>query len=195
MEQQVQTTMRVRACHDCCSFAGYLLVALAFAAWAPAACRYAVCQGAEFQNAAFQNAAFQNAAFQNAAFQNAVSQATEPADEAKPVPPESAAEHVGKSCVIEMQVRSARRGDTPIEFLNSREDFRDDKNFTVVILEPGLAAFKKAGIAEPYKHFDGKKIRVTGTVELYRDRPQIRVDNPKQIEIVKEPSASSQKTS
>lgn len=64
-----------------------------------------------------------------------------------------------------------------------------------MIFDEGLEAFEQAGIAEPEKHFDGKKIRVTGVVEIYRDRPQIRVDDPKQIEVVKEDESKSSKQS
>ena len=110
----------------------------------------------------------------------------------KAISPDAAAEHVGQSCVVEMHVRSSRRGDTPICFLNSETDYRDKKNFTIVIFDQGLAKFKKSGVAEPDKHFEGKKLRVTGKVENYRGRPQIRVDEPEQIEIVKEPTNGQQ---
>lgn len=117
--------------------------------------------------------------------------ADEPAPAPKEVDPASAGEHVGETCAIKMRIQSARRGDSPLCFLNSEADFRDKKNFTVVIFEAGLTKFKEAGIAEPEKHFDGKMIRVTGKVENYRGRPQIRVEEPKQIEILKEPAAET----
>lgn len=39
------------------------------------------------------------------------------------IAPEAAVEYAGKQCVIEMQVRSARRGENPIVFLNSEKAF------------------------------------------------------------------------
>lgn len=119
-------------------------------------------------------------------------EAGEPTPAAKKIKPAEAAQHIGETCEIEMDVRSSRRGDRPISFLNSEKDFGDKKNFTVVILEEGLAKFNKSGIAKPEKHFAGKRIRVTGTVEEYRGRPQIRADEPRQIEIVEPPTPPSQ---
>lgn len=119
-----------------------------------------------------------------------LSQGKEPAPPAKKIKPEEAAQHVGETCEVEMEVRSSRRGRRPISFLNSAKDFSDTTNFTVVILEEGLARFKKAGVEEPEKHFAGKRIRVTGRVEEYQGRPQIRADDPRQIEIVKQAEPS-----
>lgn len=119
--------------------------------------------------------------------------ADEPAADApRQVQPESASKHVGETCAITFRVRLARRGDSPMCFLNSEADFRNDKNFTVVIFEAGLTKFKEAGVADPVKHFDGKKVRVTGKVEQYRGRPQIRVDEPKQLEILVETDSDHQ---
>jgi DNA/RNA endonuclease YhcR with UshA esterase domain len=114
--------------------------------------------------------------------------AADAANSTDAITPEMAAGRVGQTCTVEMRVQRGRRGDSPICFLNSEIDFRDKKNFTVVVFEEGLAKFKKAGIDAPENHFEGKLIRVTGKVEKYRGRPQIRVDEPKQIEVVEEPA-------
>jgi DNA/RNA endonuclease YhcR with UshA esterase domain len=42
------------------------------------------------------------------------------------------------------------------------------------------------GIADPAEHFKGKKVRATGTVKLHKERPEIAVEDPKQIELVEE---------
>ncbi|MBL9123324.1 MAG: hypothetical protein JNG90_06795 [Planctomycetaceae bacterium] len=111
----------------------------------------------------------------------------------KKIAPHEAAAHVGAKCVVEMEVRSSRRGENPIVFLNSEEDFRVDRNFTVVIFEAGLERFRDQGVTDPAAHFAGKRIRVTGTIEEFKGRPQIRADQPRQIEIVNPPASSSNK--
>jgi hypothetical protein len=37
---------------------------------------------------------------------------------------------------------------------------------------------------DPARHFQGKTIRVQGVVTLKDNRPQIEVDDPRQIEVV-----------
>src|SRR5262245_30701589 len=102
--------------------------------------------------------------------------------------PDLAAEankHVGKGWTAEMVVRSVGkdRAGTRV-FLNSEDDFRSERNFTVVLDLKALAAdLKKAKIDAPDKHFAGKKVRVTGTVSSFREAPQIVVKELKQIRI------------
>ena len=100
-----------------------------------------------------------------------------------------AADHVGEECVVEMVVRAARAlADKEICFLNSSQDRRDEDNFTVVIFKAGLEAFREAGIENPALHFLDKKIRVRGVVGEHKERPQIVVTDPGQIEVVAEPA-------
>ena len=66
-------------------------------------------------------------------------------------------------------------------FLNSH-DRSDDDNFTVVLDAKAQESLKKAGIDAPRTYFVGKTIRVTGTLSLFRDRPQIIVSDAAQIE-------------
>ena len=47
-----------------------------------------------------------------------------------------------------------------------------------------VAKFKEARVDDPAAHFKGKTILVTGKVTLYQERPQIRVEDPKQIQVV-----------
>jgi hypothetical protein len=68
-------------------------------------------------------------------------------------------------------------------FLDSEEDFHDEKNLGIVIDEDGLKKFRAAGIDEPHEHFKGKKVRAVGTVELREDRPYLPVGDPKDIAI------------
>jgi DNA/RNA endonuclease YhcR with UshA esterase domain len=105
--------------------------------------------------------------------------------EAKPITPAEAARQVDKKCTVAMEVRStAKIRGGRFYFLNSEKNYRDEKNFTVVIDRKAAAKFKKAGIADPATHFKGKTIHVTGTVTLYNKKPQIKVDDPAQIKIM-----------
>ena len=62
---------------------------------------------------------------------------------------------------------------------------RAEENFTVVLDKEGQASLKKMGIEAPKTHFAGKVIRVTGTLTLFRERPQIMVMDAGQIEVKK----------
>jgi hypothetical protein len=76
------------------------------------------------------------------------------------------------------------RGDDHVEA--SEEDFRDEKNFTVVISYDHAEKFKKAGIDNPANYCMGKKLRVTGKVIAENNQVRIRADDPAQIKIVDE---------
>jgi hypothetical protein len=71
-----------------------------------------------------------------------------------------------------------------VYFLNSEPNYKTDGNFTLFIPKAGAAKFKKAGIDDPAEHFNGKKVRATGTVKLYKERPEIVVEDAKQIELI-----------
>ena len=104
-------------------------------------------------------------------------------DPPKPVGPMEAAKKVNEEVTLQMEVKSAalREG---VCFLNSEEDFKDAKNFTVFIDKEALAKFKEAKIEDPAAHFKGKTIQVKGKVSLFRDRPEIKVSGPDAIKIV-----------
>jgi hypothetical protein len=77
--------------------------------------------------------------------------------------------------------RLEKRGEI---YLDSEENFRDEKNLGIVITKNGAAKFKKAGVDDPAAHFKDKTIRVTGTFIIKDKRPRIEVDDPEQIQIV-----------
>jgi hypothetical protein len=87
---------------------------------------------------------------------------------------------------VEMTVKSSKNalaGHQEI-YLDSEENFRDEKNLAVVISAAGAAKFKDAGIDDPAAHFKGKTIRVTGTITVQENRPRIVVEDPRQIRVV-----------
>jgi DNA/RNA endonuclease YhcR with UshA esterase domain len=100
---------------------------------------------------------------------------------AKPIAPADAAKKVNEKVTVEMEVKST--GGKGVCFLNSEEDFKDAKNFTVFIPAEVVEKFKKAKVEDPREHFKGKTVRVTGTVTLYREKPQIKVEDPDQIQV------------
>ena len=104
----------------------------------------------------------------------------------KVLAPADARKKVGETVTVEMTVKASKnrlekRGEI---YLDSEEDFRDEKNLAVVIQKAGAEKFQQAGIDDPAAHFKGKTLRVTGVVTLVEDRPRIVVDDPKQVQVV-----------
>jgi DNA/RNA endonuclease YhcR with UshA esterase domain len=106
----------------------------------------------------------------------------EPKD--KPLTPAEVAKKVGEQVTVEMEVKSAGKG-SGVVFLNSEADFKDAQNFTLFIGRAGAEKFKEAKVEDPAAHFKGKTVRATGTVTLYRERPQIVIEGPAQLVVVK----------
>lgn len=97
-----------------------------------------------------------------------------------------AAAHVEEECTVELTVEAARKlPGKQICFLNSCRDHRDEKNFTVVIFKAGLDRLKADGIENPAEHFTNATIRVHGVIEKRDGRPQVVVEEPGQISVVK----------
>jgi hypothetical protein len=108
------------------------------------------------------------------------------AGEEKPLPPAEARKKVGTKITVEMKVQAAKdRLEQRSEiYLDAEADFRDEKNFAVVITRAGAASLKEAGIADPAGQFLDKIIRATGTVKLVQDIPRIEIDDARQIRLV-----------
>lgn len=103
----------------------------------------------------------------------------------KPLTPAEAARAVNKRITVQMEVQSTGTSkNKSVIFLNSEPDFRNHANFTIVINSEVARSFKDKKIDDPAAHFKGKTVRVTGKVMLYKDRPQIVLDDPEQIRVV-----------
>ncbi len=113
-------------------------------------------------------------------------------EKSKPITPEEAAKNVDKEVTLQMPVKAGRTGKSNC-FLNSEEDFKDPKNFTVFIGPEALKKFKEAKIDDPAAHFKGKMVQVKGKVTLYRERPQIALTGPEQIKIVEKEKKEKEK--
>lgn len=100
--------------------------------------------------------------------------------------PVEARKQVGKEITVKMEVKTAKdrlekRGEI---YLDAETDFKDEKNFAVVITKKGAASLKAAGVDAPAEHFKGKTIRATGVVKEVDGVPRIEIDEAKQIRIV-----------
>ena len=104
----------------------------------------------------------------------------------KPLTPVAARKKVGEKVTVEMTVRAAkdRLGKRGEIYLDAEEDFKDEKNFAVVITKAGAASLKEAGIDDPAGHFKDKTIRATGTVKEVDKAPRAEIDDAKQIRVV-----------
>jgi DNA/RNA endonuclease YhcR with UshA esterase domain len=113
---------------------------------------------------------------------------TTAAEELPVIAPAQALAHVDQQVVVEYTVASARWLDAKqVSFLNSERNNRSDRNFTAFLTPEGMRAFsEQRKIENPAATFIGKKIRVTGKIELHQSRPEIRVETPRQIEVVEE---------
>jgi alkaline phosphatase D len=102
------------------------------------------------------------------------------------VGPAEAAKMVGQKVTLEMKVNSTGQATNGSRiFLNSAASFRDSANFTVVLDKRAVGdKLKAAGVDEPLTYYKGKTVRVTGTVSVFNDRPQIVVEDAGQIAVV-----------
>ena len=110
------------------------------------------------------------------------------AGDAKPLSPLEARKKIGEKITVEMKVQAAKdRLENGGEiYLDSETDFRNEKNFAVVITKKGAAKLKEAGIDDPAAHFKDKTIRATGEIKLVGDIARIEINDAKQIRIVNE---------
>src|SRR5262249_27875096 len=75
---------------------------------------------------------------------------------AKAISPADAARKVGEKVTVEMTVASTGGRGNRL-FLNSEKNFRDGKNFAIVLdMKKAGDKFKEKKIDDPSKHFEGK---------------------------------------
>jgi DNA/RNA endonuclease YhcR with UshA esterase domain len=92
------------------------------------------------------------------------------------VKPEDAASHVGQTVVVEgtvAKVSTSTRSDTT--FLNFCAPY-PNQCFTAVIFQSARPAF-----TDP-QSWEGKKVRVSGRVKLYKGKPEVVLEKPSQIQ-------------
>jgi endonuclease YncB( thermonuclease family) len=94
------------------------------------------------------------------------------------IPWEEAHRHQGEEIVVEGTIVRTHRAEQ-VMYLNFHPNWK--RYLTVVILAKDLPLFP----ADPEKAYQGKKVRVRGEVKLYKDRPEMVVRSPGDIEIIK----------
>lgn len=100
------------------------------------------------------------------------------------ITPTQALKKTGAKVTVEMRVQATGGTREKRLYLNSRKNFKDEENFTIV-LQPKFFTGKWENATGAT--FLNKIVRVTGTVSAFKDAPQILVDDPKQVEILNQP--------
>jgi hypothetical protein len=102
------------------------------------------------------------------------------------ITPVEALQRLNVPVIVEMPIKRTKSCTCSSQyFLDCEENKRDPKNLGLIVTGSGAARFKDTGIDDPAEHFQGKTIRVRGTVILKEGRPYIEIDDPGQIEVVK----------
>ncbi len=89
-----------------------------------------------------------------------------------------AASHYGKYIAVEGTV-VATYNSGKVCFLNFDSDYK--RHFTVVIFASAFSLFP----LNPERFYQGKKVRISGYIKEYRGKPEIILEDPNQIEILK----------
>ena len=89
-----------------------------------------------------------------------------------------AAKHTDEYLTVEGRIVQTHRTEK-VCFLNFHADWRH--SFTAVIFARRFDDFPP----EPEEHCRGKTVRVTGLIQEYKGRPEIILDSPDQIEVVR----------
>lgn len=101
------------------------------------------------------------------------------------IKPEEARMHVDKKVEVIFEVKHAKYSERrKTAFLDSEENFQDEKNLGIAITEAGIQDLKqKRAVDGPADYYRGKTIRVTGTVILKEDKPYIEVTQAEQLDL------------
>ncbi|HEX4917923.1 MAG TPA: hypothetical protein VFV43_08510 [Limnobacter sp.] len=107
--------------------------------------------------------------------------------QAKPLSPAQAEQHMGQQVLVDMKVRSSKASTNGYGayVLNSETSARLPNNLSVVIDARAANIYSRLGIFDPASHFFGKRIRVAGVVSTWDGQAQILVGDPRQIEVLR----------
>jgi len=98
------------------------------------------------------------------------------------VPADSVLVKVGEYCTVSGKVVSvfqSNKSDTKPVHLNFEKPY-PNQVFEVVIFAKDVQNFSK----HPKELYEGKSVKVSGVIELYKNRPQIIVKDPRFIEVI-----------
>jgi serine/threonine-protein kinase len=97
----------------------------------------------------------------------------------------NASQYVKQRVTVEFEVKSVGTPEKGIVYLNTIRDHKSDpKAFVAIITETGVASFRRLGITDFRRHFLDQRLRVTGTVEMFINKPKIDISDPSQVEIL-----------
>ncbi|MBX3439108.1 MAG: hypothetical protein KF861_16580 [Planctomycetaceae bacterium] len=98
--------------------------------------------------------------------------------------------YAGKKVEVVFKVKKTKHSaQRDVVYLDSEEDYRDEKNFGVFLFKQGQNSLKQARkIENPAEYYRGKTIRVAGVIELEEGRPYIKVTDADQLDLVKDKS-------
>lgn len=100
------------------------------------------------------------------------------------IAPDQAGKHLNETRTVEMVIRRVGKANTADRyFLNSKENYTDADNFTVTFTKKVLDQLAARGIKD-LDTLKNKKIRVTGKIAEYQNRPQIAVDDADAIQVM-----------
>lgn len=109
------------------------------------------------------------------------------ADGAAPprIKPEDARMHLNKQVEVVFEVKHTKYSEhRKTAFLDSEDNFQDEKNLGIAITEAGIQDLKqKRGVDGPADYYHGKTIRVTGTVSLKEENVYIEVTQAEQLDL------------
>src|ERR1700733_11972348 len=91
------------------------------------------------------------------------------------VPDSEAAQHVGQTVSVEGTITKVFKSKNGNTFLNFGGDY-PDVSFVVWIPQDAPEA-ADSGLS----NLQGKKVKITGTIQLYRNKPEIKVTTKEQI--------------
>ena len=91
---------------------------------------------------------------------------------------QDAAKHYGESATVEGTIVAAHNSGKAC-FFNFHPDYK--RYFTAVIFASAFSRFP----ANPENYYSGKKVRVSGYIKEYNGKPEIILNDPRQIEILK----------
>jgi DNA/RNA endonuclease YhcR with UshA esterase domain len=90
------------------------------------------------------------------------------------IPDSAAVHHVGQTGTVEGTVVNVHATRTGTTFLNFGTAY-PNQTFTAVIFRSAASRFPNP------QQWEGKRVRVTGRVQLYRGRPEIILQEPSQL--------------
>jgi len=102
----------------------------------------------------------------------------QPASTAQVISWRDAAKHYGEYATVEGTIVATHNSGKAC-FLNFHPDYK--RYFTAVIFASAFSRFP----ANPENYYYGKKVRVSGYIKEYEGKPEVILNNPSQIEILK----------